>query len=244
VWGINQLVTVEVALSRLTALVITLALLSGIGAVHAPSGSPYRMLSRESPLYRVAVVGDSYTNGTAEGGQGPKAWTVQTWQTLAHQGLQLAPDVAAEGRAGYGVRGDHGSLFVDLTNRAVRPDDALVVFFGSRNDQGVDPAVLAGMAHDVFAQARHIAPAANLLVVGPPWPTPDVPPDVLQIRDVLKAQAMSAGASFFDPIVAGWFAGRPDLIGPDGVHPTDAGHAYMAQRLAPLISSQLPLRTT
>jgi lysophospholipase L1-like esterase len=235
--------TVEVALSRLTTFVISLALVAGIGATHSSHTDHYQMLSRESPLYRVAVVGDSYTNGTDEGGQGSKAWTAQTWQTLAHQGMQLAPDVAAEGRAGYGVRGDHGSLFVDLTNRVVRPDDALVVFFGSRNDQGVDPTALAGMAHDVFALARRIAPSANLLVVGPPWPTPDVPPDVLQIRDVLKSQAQGAGASFFDPIGAGWFAGRPDLIGADGVHPTDAGHAYMAQRLAPLIGSQLPRRT-
>jgi lysophospholipase L1-like esterase len=201
------------------------------------------MMSRESPLYRVAVVGDSYTNGTDEGGLGSKAWTVETWQTLAHQGVQLAPDVAAEGRAGYGARGDHGSIFQDLTARAVRPDDALVVFFGSRNDQGVDPMALASLAHDAFELARRTAPNANLLVIGPPWPTPDVPPDVLQIRDILKSQAAAAGGSFFDPIVAGWFAGRPDLIGADGVHPNDAGHAYMAQRLAPLISSQLPRRT-
>lgn len=35
--------------------------------------------------------------------------------------------------------GDHGNVFEDLTARAVQPDDALVVFFGSRNDQGMDP---------------------------------------------------------------------------------------------------------
>jgi lysophospholipase L1-like esterase len=31
------------------------------------------------------------------------------------------------------------------------------------------------------------------------------------------------------------------LIGPDGVHPTDAGHAYMAEKIAPLIRSQLAI---
>ena len=54
---------------------------------------------------------------------------------LARQGWSIAPDVAAEGGAGYGVRGNHGSVFGDLTARAVQPDDTLVVFFGSRNDQ-------------------------------------------------------------------------------------------------------------
>ncbi len=230
-------------MGRLTTFVVSLIVLVGLSAIPSTSGHRYQLATRESPLYRVAVVGDSYTNGTDIGGVGPKAWPTQTWQTLAGQGVQISPDVAAEGRAGYGVRGDHGSLFVDLTSRAVRADDALVVFFGSRNDQDVDPTVLAGMAHDAFALARQRAPSANLLVIGPPWPTPDVPPWVLQIRDILKAQAQWAGASFFDPLVAGWFFGRPDLIGADGVHPTDAGHTYMAQRLAPLISSQLPRRT-
>ena len=42
-----------------------------------------------------------------------------------------------------------------------------------------------------------------------------------------------------DPIAARWFAGRPELIGKDGVHPTDAGHAYMAAKIAPLISAKL-----
>ncbi|MEN0140388.1 MAG: SGNH/GDSL hydrolase family protein, partial [Rhodococcus sp. (in: high G+C Gram-positive bacteria)] len=46
----------------------------------------------------------------------------------------------------------------------------------------------------------------------------------------------------FDPIAAGWFVDRPDLIGRDGVHPTNAGHVYMADKIAPLIGAQLPRR--
>ena len=36
--------------------------------------------------------------------------------------------------------------------------------------------------------------------------------------------------------------GRPELIGGDGVHPTDAGHAYMADKIAPLIGAELNRR--
>jgi lysophospholipase L1-like esterase len=61
----------------------------------------------------------------------------------------------------------------------------------------------------------------------------------LYIRDTLNSQADWAGATFIDPIREGWFVGRPDLIGPDGVHPNDAGHAYMAEKIAPLIRAQL-----
>jgi lysophospholipase L1-like esterase len=99
------------------------------------------------------------------------------------------------------------------------------------------------MTSGAFDQVRRVAPAARLLVIGPPWPTADVPPAVLQIRDVLRMTAGIAGATFVDPIAEGWFVGRPELIGRDGVHPTDAGHAFMADRIAPLIGAQLPLPT-
>ncbi len=36
-----------------------------------------------------------------------------------------------------------------------------------------------------------------------------------------------------------WFVDRPDLIGADGVHPTDAGHQYMADMIGPRIRTQL-----
>ena len=85
-----------------------------------------------------------------------------------------------------------------------------------------------------------MAPTAALLVIGPPWPTADVPASVTLIRDVLGADARTVGATFVDPIAERWFVGRPELIGKDGVHPTDAGHAYMADKIAPLIRAQLP----
>jgi phospholipase/lecithinase/hemolysin len=175
---------------------------------------------------------------------GPNGWPTLAWQLLAGRGLPIAADVAAEGGAGYGTPGNHGNMFGALTPRAVRPDDALVVFFGSRNDQPVDPQDLAAKSSAAFALARRTAPMAKMLVIGPPWPTPDVPPVVLQIRDVLKAEARAAGATFFDPLTAGWFFDTPGLIGSDGVHPTDAGHMYLADRIAPLIAAQLTTGTT
>ncbi|WP_370062635.1 GDSL lipase [Mycobacterium sp. MAA66] len=226
----KRLIGVRIAL---TVLVAVLAATVGIPA------RSYRIVPLGSVVERIAVVSDSYTTGTNMGGLGPRGWTALAWGQLAEQGLRIDPDVAAEGRAGYWQRGDHGSVFGDLTTRAVQPDDRLVVFFGSRNDQGADPLQLSGLTHDAFDLAHRIAPGARLLVIGPPWPTADVPPAVLQIRDVLRMQAGFAGATFIDPIAERWFVDNPSLIGADGVHPTDAGHAYLAGRIAPLIRSQL-----
>lgn len=232
----------QVTVSRVAAAVVAAAV--AVGAVtHGPAASrSVKTVARGTPIEHVAVIGDSYTTGTDEGGWGANAWTNRAWLTLARQGVQVAPEVASEGRAGYAVRGDHGSVFLDLTNRAVHPDDALVVFFGSRNDHGVDPAQMTAMAHDTLDLARRIAPSAKLLVIGPPWTDSDPPADVLYIRDILSGQARELGATFIDPISDGWFVGRPELIGPDGVHPNDAGHAYMAEKIAPLIHAQLSRR--
>jgi lysophospholipase L1-like esterase len=191
---------------------------------------------------RVAVIGDSYTTGGDLGGIGDKGWTPRAWRILAHQRTPITADVGAEGGAGYGTRGNRGRLFEDLTAATVQPDDALVVFFGSRNDQHVDPTQVSILAYGTFQLARRIAPSASFLVIGPPWPTADPPREVLAIRDVLQYQAQVAGAKFVDPIAEAWFVGQPGLIGADGVHPTDAGHAYMAEKIAPLIGAQLPAR--
>jgi lysophospholipase L1-like esterase len=233
--------------SRLASFLASLILLVGllVAGISAPTARvrAYDILTRDYRLNHVAVVGDSYTTGTDEGGLGPKSWPVLAWQTLAARGVRIAADVAAEGRAGYGAPGDHGSVFEDLAARAVKPDDAVVVFFGSRNDQGFhpeDPGLLAERARAAFDLARRLAPSARLLVIGPPWPTADVPESMLLVRDMLNAAAHAAGAAFVDPIGDGWFVDRPDLIGADGVHPNDAGHEYLADKIAPLIRTQLP----
>lgn len=217
--------------------VVVLAVILG----HSRPAVGYELASRGSGFSRIAVIGDSYTTGTDEGGQGPQSWTSRAWLLLAGQGARIDADVAAEGGAGYGIRGNQGSLFEDLTVRAVNRDDVLVVFFGSRNDQPVDMQKYPVLVGETFQIARRVAPTAKFLVIGPPWPTADPPPEVFALRDSLRAQARAVGALFIDPLAEGWFVGHPELIGPDGVHPTDAGHAYMADKIAPLIRSQLTI---
>jgi lysophospholipase L1-like esterase len=236
-------------MTRLSTFVMALVVLAMVAAaprIRSVSGHPvpqrhYETTMLGSVQYHVAVIGDSYTAGSVEGGEGPNGWTEHAWQTLAQRGVIVAPDVASEGGSGYDVRGSRGSVFSDLAVRAVRPDDALVVFFGSRNDQEADPAQLAQMTRDTLGQARRITPSARILVIGPPWPTADVPDSVLRIRDILGTEAHAVGAEFADPIAERWFVDRPELIGADGVHPTDAGHTYMADKIVPLIGALLPI---
>jgi lysophospholipase L1-like esterase len=225
---------------RLIMFAISVTVLVSVSTPPGVRADAYRSLTRGTPLFHIAVIGDSYTTGTDLGGLGSANWAARVWQTLARQGVQVAADVSAEGAAGYVVRGHRGGIFIDSVARAVHPDDTLVVFFGSRNDRGVVPDDLANHVLDAFTLAQRTAPSARLLVIGPPWPTLDVPVDIWQVRDVLRRQAQLVGATFADPLAARWFMGQPALVGADGVHPTDAGHTYLADRIAPLIVAQLP----
>lgn len=224
---------------RVAWLVVSVVLLITAGPPAVPS---VQLAGRESAVSRVAVVSDSYTTGTDLGGLGTNGWPALAWEILADRGRPVTADVAAEGRAGYVVRGDHHSTFVDLTARAVRPDDAVVVFFGSRNDEPVDPIEVAGSAINAFELTRRRAPMARLLVIGPPWPTADVPLRITQIRDALATVSTALGARFVDPLAERWFVDSPEQIAVDGVHPTDRGHRYLAGRIAELIAAELPPR--
>lgn len=220
-------------------LVLSVAVLCGVLNAQVPEGQRHDVRLMDYAVNRVSVIGDSYTTGGDEGGTGTKGWPTQVWRALSQHGIAVTPTVAAEGGAGYCTRGNRGSVFEDLAVRAVKPTDVLVVFFGSRNDMDVDPTRLSVAIYGTFKLARQIARTARFLVIGPAWPTANPPPAIRRIRDVLGYQAELAGATFVDPIAARWFVGESDLIGADGVHPTDAGHTYMAAKLAPLIGNQL-----
>ena len=141
---------------------VALALLVGMGAEHPIQVGHNEILALDSSVNRVAVIGDSYTTGSDLGGLGPKGWTARAWRELAAQRTRSQRTWAPRAGRGTAPAGNRGSVFEDLTARTVKPDDVLVVFFGSRNDQGVDPAQLSVLAYGTFQLARRMAPAATV----------------------------------------------------------------------------------
>jgi hypothetical protein len=189
--------------------------------------------------FQVAVIGGSFTTGSAEGGVGPNGWPALVRKTLDDQNLHLNIHAAAEGGAGYVEKGIFGGVFGDQVSGVVGITSDLVAFFGSKNDRLVPLDVLTAAVHNDFAKAKAYAPRAKLLVIGPAWPFPGPPVAILRVRDILRDQALAVGAVFVDPLAEHWFAEAPQLIGADATHPTNDGHKYLAQRIAPLIANTL-----
>jgi lysophospholipase L1-like esterase len=196
----------------------------------------------------VAIIGDSDTQGSAEGGEGPAGWPALVTIQLKNQGITIEPRVNADVTSGYTKSRDtKARSFTDRVAGAAGANDQLVVLFGSRNDEyaAIPPNsafALTAAVQDTMAKVRERAPNAKILVIGPPWTAwadDDPTPAILLVRDTLKAQAEAAGAVFVDPIADQWFVDRPDLIGSDGVNPTDQGHVYMADKIAPVMAQLL-----
>ena len=183
----------------------------------------------------VSVIGDSYTEGTAIGGLGNSNWTHLVSSRL---GKSYRFFVHAAGGSGYIKRGDRGRRFADLATDLSTESPDLVIVFGSRNDAKSTQA-LALAAGDLYAEIRALAPNAKILVVSPPWANAPPPAQILEIRDILQQQATLAGASFLDGSSNCWFCQQPELIGRDGVHPTDAGQKVMAKEMLPAIERAL-----
>ncbi len=171
----------------------------------------------------IVVIGDDFTAGTAMN-SGP------TWPSLLDIDADVTPLAVAE--TGYTI-GAAGDTFA--ARAATVPATAdVVVFLGGGDDplgSALQPAVAAALT-----AARSAAPDARLVVVGPPWTgNPDaVAGSMITRRDAVAAAATAAGAVFIDPIADEWFDGT-GLVGSDGIHPTDAGHARMAERLRPVL---------
>lgn len=222
----------------LTVLALTLLLVS-CGQPAPTTRHPVTTTPPVVPV-KVAVIGDSYTGGSGVGGVGVRGWPALTWEKLRKEGIPVAPVVGALPGSGYVHRGSQGGgVFGEQVPKLVTADTRLVVFFNGVNDvnEAVDEVHAAALSD--FQAAKQIAPQAKLLVIGPAWPNSARPSNLLALRDTIKDAATEAGATWVDPVAEGWFTDTPQLIGEDGVHPTDDGHTYLADRIEPHIREEL-----
>lgn len=181
----------------------------------------------------VAIIGDSYTAGSDEGGRGDQNWTSIVRQTLKDEGLNTRFSVNGLGGAGYTRPGTANLDFADAA-KDVPSDADVVLIFGSLNDQAASPAEASSASESVYRTLKKSAPDAILVVVGPTYPNASVPASYRAVSAAVLAEAEKTADVVVDPLTESWLA-NPDLIGTDQIHPNDAGHAVMAKKLVPVI---------
>lgn len=212
---------------------LILALLGCQGSNVNPT-APGQAVSNPAHTPKVVVIGDSLSTGY---GTSPEyAWPYLINSDPHGTDDKLDVKNAAQNGSGYATVGDNHSTFGSQVEQAVDASTQLVLFFGSVNDLGKEPAAMADAAAAAYAGAKAKAPGVALLVVGPPSYTDMPDAGLLAVRDELAKAAGAAGAAFVDPIAQGWFLGQtPGLVGPDGVHLSIAGQRHVQMQMRNLI---------
>ena len=168
------------------------------------------------------MIGDSYTQGTQYGGMGGANWTVRLQN---HHDIMMMR--RASGGVGYVKSDEDGRGFSPNLNTVLNYNMAEVVLFvGSRNDALQDPELVYEAALHLFEKAQKAG--KRVLVVGPIWDDGEPPPGVLDVTEAMRRAAKGADVPFSNGVR--WLQGD-GLIGADGVHPTDEGHAVIEERV-------------
>lgn len=184
----------------------------------------------------IAVLGDSYTGGSAMDSGEQSEWPALL--TAAHPWRVTR---FAAGGSGFVAGRPTGTDFAARVPDIVAAKPAVVIVEGGHNDAGSPSAEVAAAATAVLTALRSGLPDAKLVVLGVLWPD-SAPAKVFAIDDALKATTAGAGGVFVDALRDGWLSGANGrLIGADGTHPTDQGHAALAQRIGDaLIAAGVP----
>src|SRR5690606_34933003 len=207
----------------------------GAAPVSAGSaGDPAMSAAETRPLTiperaRVLVFGDSWTWGQSA--------VVPTRGYAYVLGRERGWDVIVDGVRGSGYLrpgidgGTYGERIAAL-DPGLDPD--LVIVQGSINDRREDLAELHAAVTDAWDALADLYPDAEIVVFGP---APHVLPTeraVARIDRELAELAALRGWVHISPIAEQWITERNHrrVIDPRDLHPSTAGHAYLALRLA------------
>jgi lysophospholipase L1-like esterase len=231
--------------SSLGVLLIAALIVAALALRPAPVAAgtiPAPAFTSTPKVPRVIVIGDSYTGTTKMGGAGDKQWTKIVQANLFAANKQRSDwDVTTLGGSGYISKGTSGKNFALGIEENINAGADIAILFGSRNDVSLGEDEVAAAAPKAINRLKERNPKAKLIVIGPTWGGGNVPLELEAMRDSIKSAATAAGATFIDPLELGWFLG-PDskYIGADGVHPTDEGNAYLAEKLTPVLAAAFP----
>jgi lysophospholipase L1-like esterase len=185
------------------------------------------VVSRVGRGSRAIFLGDSYTSGLNGAGLGARGWPALVGAARGWKVVNLS--VPGTGFMNPGWTAQPIGSRVDVAIRQ-KPD---VVFVAAGHNDSRWSAATTSMAADRVIDRLHAAlPDTVIVIVAPIWQNASPPTRCLILRDELWRKARSLRDVFIDPLAERWFTGTSHrFIGPDELHPTNAGHAYIADRI-------------
>lgn len=189
-----------------------------------PVSTPAPEATVEAPKV-AAFLGDSYTHGIG-------ASSLNGYARMVAADLGYAHFIDGVDGSGYLTAGT-GQPIPTRVQGIIDSDPDVVIVAGGFNDngRGYDPAEVGAAAQETLTALRAGLPDARIILVGAfPVGVP-VPAGQPPIEEALGAAAAATGVEFVSPINEGWVTDWAAYISPDGLHPNDAGHRLIADRL-------------
>jgi lysophospholipase L1-like esterase len=186
----------------------------------------------------MAVLGDSWGQGAgADAAGGGFAWKV-----AAAHGWTMVD--LSQGGTGFISTGPEDmpdlSAFPDRVADVVAADPDVVIVAGGNNDSNrnyTDDQVRDGVSRTLQPLIDQL-PDATILVIGPFVPNGFPNESQQMVNTVVGEEATALGLPYISPQDLEWITGsrsstensgnQADYIGPDGAHPNQAGHDYLA----------------
>lgn len=192
----------------------------------------------------VAIMGDSFVGGSQMNTSVDTTWARLVRRELLDTDQVDAVDIYGMGGSGYIATGQRDATFDQAIVDAVPKSADVVVIMGGLNDTslGASTTEMAAAVDQFYADLRERAPNAVIVSVGVVWPNSDPVPEAVAANDVIRERVAASGqvTTFVDALDEAWFSGANEsLIGSDGTHPTDEGHAAIAERMLPVIEDAL-----
>jgi len=124
-----------------------------------------------------------------------------------------------------------------------RPDVFILELGGNDGLRGVDPSVTRRNLRSIIRRVRERYPATKIILAGMQAPPNMGQRFVTEFREIYPELARSERVSLIPFILEG-VGGIPELNQPDGIHPTEEGHAIMTELvwkvLEPVLKDLLP----
>jgi lysophospholipase L1-like esterase len=173
----------------------------------------------------VAFYGDSYTRGTGTSELSLR-WATKICADRGWREFNPSTD-------GLGFVNNRDLIGADLPGEIIEADPDMVIVTMGLNDAFSYERVGEGIRDQIeedFERLTNELPDARLIVVEPFWYTTDRPESIDAIIEWVKAAADEFGADYI-PGASRWIQGRDGEMATDGLHPNDAGHELITQKM-------------